>query len=325
MAVAAGIPATFGAGVASYGKGTWQEVRQLREFNNETGTPWEALNNADRRKIDATPEIHDLITKLREDMRQYPGSDQEKAIKALELAKEDEFRANMGNLANARMDGMTWGEYNNRRSTFINSHFSIKNLAYDMRPIFDEKSAEDIEKDIRKNANPLDNSLRDYKTIRTGQTLRGDPLVDENGLVDWDATFAEAERYLQTLNVETRAYIRANENAWVEQLPANSQSIERERADLVKVLTPYWEVRGKILAALPANLRKVLGDFDRQRRREGPEWEDLQLSRDMSLANLIKRVEGRISETKERLRADPMVDRAVTTWYQRFSSLTAQE
>jgi len=150
-----------------------------------------------------------------------------------------------------------------------------------------------------------------------------------NGVPDWDSKFEDAEKYLASVDTEKRAYIRANEHAWIESLSEASQAKELERYRLVEILKPYWEIRGNVLKTFTPIQRKQLNDFHEKRVRmatiEGDiEWGQRELQRDRSLAYLVQRAEGQISTQKERMRSgNQQLDNAVSVWYLRFSDLTS--
>lgn len=322
MAVSAAITGAFGVGVSSYGKGTWQEVRQMRDKYNTTGKEWKELTYAERRVIeDSHIDLKGLTDKLTTDIESFKGSPTEKALMAIEQAKENSFTQNMTQLAKAKQQGLDWQTYNDQRNNLMTERFAVKDTVNAMEPIFSGKSAEQLEADIKATRNPMDNAMQEYK-----DRLSGNQIKDENGMTDWDATFAQANAYLKSLDSDTQAHIELHQNDWIQDLPKEVQAVEYRRLEMLKILKPYWEVRTKVLSGLNDRQKKILQDFDKKRRSEAAngnlDWEKLELQRNLGLAVVYRNTEQRITQLREQLRQmNPILDRTVREWYLRWSDL----
>ncbi|MDD5095060.1 MAG: hypothetical protein PHV74_11880 [Dehalococcoidia bacterium] len=325
MAVSTGIPGAFGVGISSYGKGTWQEVRQMRDKYNTTGKEWsgkDGLTYSERREIEtAHPDLKALTDKLETDIDQFKGSPTEKALMAIEQSKETAFATGLAGLANAKQQGMSWQDYNDQRDKLMTERFAVKSVVSAMEPIFSDKTAEQIEADVKKTRTSMDNAMQEYK-----DKLSDGQIKDENGMTDWDATFAQADKYLKSLDSETRSYIQFHQHDWIQDLPKEVQAVEYRRLEMLKIMKPYWEVRTKVYAGLNDRQKQVLADFDKKRRtvaaKGNLDWEKFELQRNLGLATVYRNTEQRISQLREQMRQmNPVLDRTVKEWYLRWSDL----
>jgi len=203
------------------------QVNRLRDRYSakEYGKKYEDLNNAEK---DALRQKHDDLAKIEEEAKVYwaeRGNEIERFYFNEKQRLTDERNAGLEKAAQSYLDGnISKYDYDKQRG-YIRPYYSGgREVLWSVKESLDEYSVKQMEKWLDENQKPEDKALGEYQEYRAG-LIEGADLP-----VDWDVIERELESYLTKYPLDIQAYIIANMDNWINDLPPVAKQVEQERA-----------------------------------------------------------------------------------------------
>ncbi|MDO8490519.1 MAG: hypothetical protein Q7T04_00710, partial [Dehalococcoidia bacterium] len=257
------LPGQF-AGMRTWPRGEWETRDKLRDtYAAPMGKKWDDLPKGTQDDLERQhPDLAAMTEKIKTDRNQQQGTDVERAYAQQQAGIKVWFDQNIENIAKLKAEGsLNWERYNDLRDDYLTERFSTSATLFDMKSLLDPEQAADFGKWLEKNQKPEDKAMEGYREV-----LR-EPVIGQDNLPDWAATYGKADEYLQKLDTDTRLYIQAHERDWVKDLPETAQAIERERQSLIDSLRPYWDLRTALTKHLQvkggADIERLQNEWDK--------------------------------------------------------------
>ena len=276
----------------------------------EYGLTWEELPFGKQDDLERKyPDLKEISDTIKQEMSLQRGNDFQKAEYIVKQDIETQFRNDMNSLAKSWLEGnLSFNQYNDNRSEYLTRWFSGKDTVQQMKLMLDKKATEDIERYFAGKSNPMDDAMQKYYEITNN------PVKDINGLIDWEATNSQTDKYLQSLDKETRDYILAHRKDWIKDLPIEAQQVELMREMMRELLVPYWNVRDVILNK-NARLKELYDSYQKMKRTD-PQKAQMMLKVNPVLANALSSLEKQIKVTRDAMRrSNKELNKAVMVWY----------
>uniref|UniRef100_A0A6M3KFE0 Large polyvalent protein associated domain-containing protein n=2 Tax=viral metagenome TaxID=1070528 RepID=A0A6M3KFE0_9ZZZZ len=221
-----------------------EQVGRLRDryAAKEYGEEYESLNNSQR---DALRQKYDDLAIMEKESKVYY-AERGNAIERFYFNEKqritDERNNGLEKAAQAYLDGkITKYDYDKQRG-YIRPYYSGgSEVLWSAKESLDEYSVEQMEKWLDENIKPEDKALGEYQEYRAG-LIEGADLP-----VDWDIIERELEDYLTKYPPDIQAYIIANTDNWINDLPPAAKQVEQERASGIEDETWWDDYRGKSL------------------------------------------------------------------------------
>ncbi len=219
-----GVTEFFGG--RAYPEGLWGEISNLRDkyAKADYKVKYEDLNRAQ-------------VDKLKHNHPDLKDAEDKAGLES--AAKGDELNRWMSNsrieITQRRNEGleraavalnsgmMSKKDYDNQRK-YIRPYYSGEMATlWSARETLDEFAIKQIEKWMGENQKPEDKALDDYHVFRNN-------LIGMSDIPrDWDTIESKTTAYLARLSSSNRAYVLANKDGWINDLPPAAQAIERQR------------------------------------------------------------------------------------------------
>jgi len=214
-------------GGRAYPETEFDQVSRLREryAAQHFGKEYEGLNNSQR---DTLRQKHDDLAELEtraKEEQAIKGSDIERFYFNEKQRITDERNDGLDKAAQSLLNGeITKYDYDKQRG-YIRPYYSGgREVLWSAKESLDAYSVKQMEKWLDNNIKPEDKALGEYQEYRAG-LIEGADLP-----VDWDVIERELESYLIKYPPDIEAYIIANLNNWINDLPQAAKQVELQRA-----------------------------------------------------------------------------------------------
>jgi len=182
---------------------------------------YDDLNNGQRAWLLREYDQYETLREQARKQRMERGTDFEVAEEEAREMLNATFQADMEVIAEGYLNRQIgFWDYWEQRQYLKRIRSGQYQMLETMRLLLDAEAQEGLEKWLLEHEKAEDKAVDDYFEITTN------PLV-VGGVPDWDATYAEAERYLQTLAPDVREYVERHKDDWINNLGPNAEEVER--------------------------------------------------------------------------------------------------
>ena len=214
-------------GGRAYPEMPWQTAQKLRDRYSLQmyGRKYEDLNNAQKTNLKARhPDLEVAETIAKEEaakkgtpVERFYYSERERISQARNDALEKAAQAYLAGQISKY-------DYDKERG-YIRPYYSGgREVLWSVRESFDEYSVKQMEKWLDENQKPEDKALNEYQEYRA-------ELIEKADLPrDWDVIERETSQFLTKYSATIQAYVLANQDSWMRDLPSAAKQVEMERS-----------------------------------------------------------------------------------------------
>jgi len=206
---------------------SWQQAQKLRDRYSLQyyGLKYENLNNAQKNTLKQRHPDLEVAEIIAEEEAAKKGTPVERFYYS-EKERITQARNNaLEKAAQSYLSGqISKYDYDKERG-YIRPYYSGgREVLWSVRESFDEYSVKQMEKWLDENQKPEDKALNEYQEYRA-------ELIEKADLPrDWDIIERETYQFLDKYSPTIQAYIIANQDAWLKDLPSAAKQVEMERA-----------------------------------------------------------------------------------------------